>query len=238
VTAGKVVASVSLNGAVNVSSGATFASGNNFTTQIGALTAISDAVGGGTVAPGDSGGSTDLSTVGQLNAVGNVALGTTSTLGVAHLSLEIGGNNDGTGGGNNTGPLQYDRLTLTGTLSLTNVNLDIAKVNSSQSFAFANPTLGLNGHIYFLITGATSVAGTFANDTGATNPTFPGGFTSLFSGGQEFAISYHASFSGNSFTGGNDVAIMAIPEPNSVAMLGASIGLSLGLQRFRRRRKS
>jgi hypothetical protein len=32
------------------------------------------------------------------------------------------------------------------------------------------------------------------------------------------------------------VAIMAIPEPNSLAMLAGSMGLALGLQRFRRRR--
>ncbi|MEZ0255746.1 MAG: autotransporter-associated beta strand repeat-containing protein [Chthoniobacter sp.] len=237
VNGGKVVVSGSLAGNVNVASGTILASGANFSSQVAAINAISDASGGGTVAPGDTGGVADLSTVGQLNATGNVALGTASTLGVAHLSLEIGGNNDGTGGGNNTGPLQYDRLTLAGTLSLTNVNLDISTVNSSNSFAFANPTSGFNGHIYFLITGASSVAGTFANDTGAADPNFPG-FTSFVSGGQEFAISYHASFSGNSFTGGNDVAIMAIPEPNALSMLAGSFGLALGLQRFRHRRRN
>jgi hypothetical protein len=34
---------------------------------------------------------------------------------------------------------------------------------------------------------------------------------------------------------GNDVAVMAIPEPNSLAMLASSFGLAPGLQRFRRR---
>jgi len=38
--------------------------------------------------------------------------------------------------------------------------------------------------------------------------------------------------------GVNDVTLTlaAIPEPNSMAMLAASLGMSLGLQRFRRRR--
>ncbi|EDY16433.1 hypothetical protein CfE428DRAFT_6052 [Chthoniobacter flavus Ellin428] len=57
-------------------------------------------------------------------------------------------------------------------------------------------------------------------------------------GGQEFAISYQASFSGGTFEGGNDVAIMAIPEPNSLSMLAGSLGVALGLQRIRRRRSS
>ena len=93
-----------------------------------------------------------------------------------------------------------------------------------------------DGHIFFLITGATTVSGTFAN-ANSTDSNFPG--FSIFNGtdGQEFAISYTASFSGGSFTGGNDVAIMAIPEPNSLSMLAGSFGMALGLQRFRRRRK-
>ena len=59
-------------------------------------------------------------------------------------------------------------------------------------------------------------------------------------GGQLFAISYQADATANgglgSFTGGNDVALMAIPEPNALAMLAGSLGLALGLQRFRRRK--
>ena len=81
------------------------------------------------------------------------------------------------------------------------------------------------------------MSGTFANATG-TDPSFPG--FSIFNGtdGQEFAVSYNASFTGGLFStgGGTDVAIMAIPEPNSLAMLAGSFGLALGLQRFRRRK--
>ncbi len=39
--------------------------------------------------------------------------------------------------------------------------------------------------------------------------------------------------------GGNteiDVVIQAVPEPNALTMLAGSIGMALGLQRFRRRR--
>ncbi len=69
------------------------------------------------------------------------------------------------------------------------------------------------------------------------NPSFLGFNTIYGTNGQEFAISYEANFSTGAFTGGNDVAIMAIPEPNSMSMLAGSLGLALGLQRFRRRRK-
>ena len=53
-----------------------------------------------------------------------------------------------------------------------------------------------------------------------------------------FAISYAANFGADTLTGGNDVAVMAIPEPNAMSMLAGSFGLALGLQRFRRRRGS
>jgi len=39
-----------------------------------------------------------------------------------------------------------------------------------------------------------------------------------------------------SITGGNSVALYAVPEPNTLGMLMASLGVALGLQRFRRRR--
>jgi hypothetical protein len=65
----------------------------------------------------------------------------------------------------------------------------------------------------------------------------PGFATVYGTDGQEFAISYTANFATGSFNdqlNGNDVAVMAIPEPNSMSILAGS----LGLQRFRRRRKA
>jgi autotransporter-associated beta strand protein len=37
---------------------------------------------------------------------------------------------------------------------------------------------------------------------------------------------------------GNDVILQVVPEPNSLALLASSVGVGLGLQRFRRRRRS
>ena len=36
--------------------------------------------------------------------------------------------------------------------------------------------------------------------------------------------------------GGTSVALLVVPEPNALSMLAGSLGLALGLQRFRRRR--
>jgi autotransporter-associated beta strand protein len=248
VSSGKTVVSGSVAGNVNVSAGATLASGTNITSRIGSLDAASSSAGnGGTVAPGDTGGA-GLSSIGQLNVTGSAALGSLSSdSNAAHLSMEIGGIQDGAGvgaggpNGTNPGALQYDRLAISGTLNLTNVSLDITAVNG---YTFTNPSwnnstqqFNLDGHIFFLVTGATSVTNTFTNDTGQVSSLVPGTFTTLNSNGQMFAISYDANFSAGSFTGGHDVAVMAIPEPDVMPMLAGSFGLALGLQRLRRRRK-
>jgi hypothetical protein len=49
----------------------------------------------------------------------------------------------------------------------------------------------------------------------------------------------NADAAGFELSGGNDVSLRAlsIPEPNALSMLAGSIGLALGLQRFRRSRK-
>ena len=90
-------------------------------------------------------------------------------------------------------------------------------------------------------TGAGAVHGTFSN------PTTPKSYTEI-SGGpfntivngvyQDIAISYTGNAATNSFTGGNDVVLMVTPEPNAWTMLAGSLGMALGLQRFRRRRHS
>jgi autotransporter-associated beta strand protein len=51
-------------------------------------------------------------------------------------------------------------------------------------------------------------------------------------GGFDWKISYTANSAGNTFTGGNDVALMAVPEPNVAALLGG-----LGMLCLLRRRR-
>jgi len=215
----------------SIGSGATAAIGGN-------VTMLSTGAGGGTFSPGDSGDSTGLTTVGKLTVGGNMTLGGAGQ--PAHLAMEIGGTTGGT---------LYDQIQIASgsTVSLANANLDLSFVNSSSfsptsltlaPFNSGTGQLDQTGTLIFLVTGSLqAVSGTFAN-AGAADPNL-NGFGTYTVGGQEFAISYTADATANgglgSFTGGHDIALMAIPEPNSLAMLAGSIGLALSLQRFRRK---
>jgi autotransporter-associated beta strand protein len=107
---------------------------------------------------------------------------------------------------------QYDQIQVTGTVSLDGLlSLSLGYIPAEND-------------IFFLIlnNGIDAVTGTF---TGLAD-------NSIFSqDGSSFQISYQADSTTNSLTGGNDVALIAIPEP-SAALLG---GLSL-LALLRRRR--
>ncbi len=91
------------------------------------------------------------------------------------------------------------------------------------------------GDIFYIIVngGSSSVSGTFSNAVPQSGST---GLLTI--GATQFLVSYAADFAGSSFTGGQDVAleVIAVPEPASSAMLFASLGALVGLQRFRRRR--
>jgi fibronectin-binding autotransporter adhesin len=212
------------NSAAFVSSGATLASGNNITSTIGAVTVESDALGGGTLAPGDG-------TVGRLIVNGNVNLGTTGTLGRATLSLHIAGTTGGT---------QYDQLQLTGASLLNLNNVDLAGTlldgftPNAATFNSGTNQYNLDGDLFFIAIGAADVNGVFANQL-AVDPLLAG-YNTINLGGQQFAISYNANSATNSFTGGNDVALMAmVPEPGSIVMLALAGGFLAGQRRRRAR---
>src|SRR5258708_18937255 len=114
---------------------------------------------------------------------------------------------------------------MTSTLTLNNASLDVTPINPFSPANVAATVPQLNGHIFFLITGATSIVGTFANQ-GAADPNLPGWNTLIGTDGQEYALSYQAKFSAGTFTGGHDVAIMAVSQPESLAMLPGSFGLA------------
>jgi autotransporter-associated beta strand protein len=93
-------------------------------------------------------------------------------------------------------------------------------------------TIGLNGILptdrFFILTndGIDGITGTF---NGLANKSF------VTLNGQIFQISYDADVTSGSFTGGNDVALFAVPEPGTVGLL--LIGTIL-LQRRRQHRPS
>jgi autotransporter-associated beta strand protein len=127
----------------------------------------------------------------------------------ARLSLEINGTVAGTG---------YDQVALNGTLTLGPTSV----LAGSSTGGFPNSTL------FFPIDndGSDPIVGTFNGL--AQNSTF-------VLGSQAFRISYTGDSATNAFAGaGNDLAVMAVPEPASMTLLAAGVGALVFWRRARR----
>lgn len=120
------------------------------------------------------------------------------------LAIEINGATVGT---------DYDQVNTTGTVSLSgmlSITMGYTPLNNALFFILANE-------------GTDAISGTFTNvpDNGET-------FTL---NGQKFVISYIGDSGNKTFTGGNDVVLLAVPEPRA-ALLG-SLGMLMLLRRRR-----
>ena len=216
VNGGKLLINGSISGSVTtVNNGGTL--GGNGT--VGAVTVAS----GGTLAPGNSTGILTAASFTQSSG--------------AHLAMQIGGT---VAGFNTNGSDGYDRLIVNSTLSIAG-DLDGTLLNgyvpTSATYNTGTNQLNLDGTTFYLVIGASSLSGTFANQQAPdSNLT---GFNTITFGGQEFAISYTANYNGgisSTFSsGGHDIALMAIPEPQTWAMLLGGFGMLVGFQRLRRK---
>jgi autotransporter-associated beta strand protein len=121
-------------------------------------------------------------------------------------TAEIAGTTAGSG---------YDQINVLGTVDISGGSLVTA---FSGSYA-------QNDLLFILLNdGTDAINGTFAG--------YAQGATVASYGYMDWQISYTANSVNNTFTGGNDIAIMAVPEPNTSLLIG-SIGV-LALLRRRR----
>ncbi len=191
-------------GATNVSAGTLVVNGN-------ISTSITTVNSGGTL-----GGSGTVGALTVLNG-GTHAPGTSPSIqntgnysNAGTLGIEIDGSAVGTG---------YDQVNVTGTVSLSGL------LSITMGY-----TPAVN-ELFFILANNDSdpIAGTLFSNAPIDGNTYT-------LGGQQFQISYFGNQTSpgvGTFTGGNDVVLMAIPEPNVAVLLG-----SLGILALVRRRRN
>ena len=160
---------------------------------------------GATLAPGDG--------VGILSFVGDLLMSPSSV-----LSLELAHSGNGPKPAAGT---DYDQVSVgagTGAVSTGSVGLDGVQLSLTLGTGIRTDDL-----FFVLINdGSDPLTGRFSS--------LPDG--ALFtSAGQAFLISYQANSATGTFDGGNDIALLAVPEPGSAALL--TFGSTLLLRRRR-----
>jgi autotransporter-associated beta strand protein len=114
----------------------------------------------------------------------------------------------------------YDQISVAGTVNISGGTLDA--IFSGSSYA-------LNDLLFILLNdGTDAITGTYTGLAQGDTVTSYGGFA--------WQISYTANSTGGTFTGGNDIALRAIPEPSTITVAG--IGLAMLLGRRSRSRKN
>jgi hypothetical protein len=150
------------------------------------------------------------------NSPGVMSTGDLSLAEGSSLAAEI------TGSGTLAGT-DYDQVNVTGTISLLgNLTLSLASYTPTQ------------GQLIFLINNdlTDTITTGFANvNSGSLSNN-----TEFNLAGERWFISYEADYNGgtgSTFTGGNDVALYAIPEPGTWALLALTLTTVIVLRRRR-----
>ena len=198
-----------VDGVVNSAATVTVAGILKGTGSVGAVSVQN----GGTLAPGHS--------PGVLTVTNGLAFSGPG----ASLSIIINSTTAGTG---------YSQVNVTGgTVNLNGATLNLT-LNYTPALAVVNAdgsAFSSLGDTFYLVLGNSSINGQFA---GTQGPSFSGGLNTITIGGQEFAINYQSDGGPINDNGiGNQIALMAIPEPQTWVMLISGIGM---LNLLRRRR--
>jgi autotransporter-associated beta strand protein len=119
--------------------------------------------------------------------------------------------------GATAGVTGYDQVNVTGSVDITGGTLTTAFTAGSYS---------MGSFLFILLNdGSDAITGTFSGlAQGATVTTY---------GGFDWLINYTADSTTNSATGGNDIALLAVPEPNAAMLVGG-----LGMLALLRRRRN
>lgn len=145
--------------------------------------------------------------------------GNLSLLSGSHFVLQISG----------PGTTQHDAVSVTGTISIAG---DVRPSyvggyippDQSNLFVVGGTNIALEKYFVVINDGSDAVSGVFSNQVTAGNR-FNGLVPTISIGGIEFAVSYSGDFATNSFTGGNDVVLVPIPEPSAVPMIAGGLAL-------------
>src|SRR5207249_4897594 len=130
---------------------------------------------------------------------------------------------------------QYNQTVSSGAVTLdNNVTLDLT-VTYLPSFTLGN--LAASDKIYLLLGGYTS--GVFGNVTpGVFDANYNRSFDEIYgSNGSLWAIFYGADSLNGTPSGGSDIALFAIPEPETGVMLLGGFGMLALVRRLRVRRQ-
>jgi fibronectin-binding autotransporter adhesin len=195
-----------VNGSLSATSAVTVNNGGTLGGS-GTVGAV-NVIAGGTLAPGNSPGTINT---GNLTLPGSLS---------SELSKAVSGSQPVAG-------TDYDQVNVTGTVNLAGGDLVLTLGTGLQE-----------GDLYFLVRndGIDGITGEFS--------TLGGVSTTLTQGSQftQGAYTFLISYTGNAeagiptFTGGNDLALQVIPEPQTWAMLLSGAGVLTLWQRTRRRR--
>jgi T5SS/PEP-CTERM-associated repeat protein/autotransporter-associated beta strand protein len=209
-----------LAGGGSLGNGAVAVNGGQFTVN-GAVGNGGVAVGNGATLAGNGtiSGAVSIASGGTLapgNSPGIINTGNLSLAAGSLLSAEI------TGSGTVAGT-DYDQVNVTGTISLLG-NLTLTLTSYTPA----------DGQLIFLINNDLSdtITTGFANVNGGSLSNN----TEFNLAGERWFISYEANYNGgtgSTFTGGNDVALYAVPEPGTWALLALTLTTAIVLRRRR-----